>query len=162
MSTSSDIPGSENLLPRRYQEEVFSQAQQRNVIAALDTGSGKTFISTLLVKWTASRETSQGKVIIFLVPKVTLVEQQGDFIEKHSPLRVIKLHGALEIDLTDKVGWRKKFERHDVFVMTGMSLRFHPYNLSIDYRHISSDIHEPSDTLALEHQQGTLSKSGIS
>lgn len=119
--TPIQAPSSEldDLRPRRYQEEVFDQARQRNVIAALDTGSGKTYISTLLLKWIATQVQCQGKAMIFLVPKVALVEQQGDFISKNSPLRVIKLHGALEIDLTDRVGWQKKFDEHDVFVMTG-------------------------------------------
>jgi len=107
------------LIPRRYQEEIFYRAQEANVIAALGTGSGKTFISALLIKWMASRDPSRGKAIIFLVPKVTLVEQQGNFIATQTPLRVLKLHGLLGIDMTDVVGWKKKFERHDIFVMTG-------------------------------------------
>lgn len=113
---------------------MFVRAQSENIIAALDTGSGKTFISTLLVKWVAAQESSHGKVIIFLAPhvclsalvilqigesnltyssQVSLVKQQADFIAKHTPLRVIKLYGELEIDLTDRKGWRKKFEDND-------------------------------------------------
>ena len=109
----------EVLLPRRYQEEIFSRAQDRNVIAALDTGSGKTYISTLLIKWIAARDAGKGKIIVFLVPKVALVEQQGDFIAKETPLRVSKCYGATAIDMTDRSGWRKEIEGHDVLVMTG-------------------------------------------
>lgn len=58
---------------------------------------------------------------MFLVPKVTLVEQQGDFITENTPLRVIKLHGALDLSLVDREGWQAKFSRFDVFVMTGAS-----------------------------------------
>ncbi|KAK0225141.1 hypothetical protein EDD85DRAFT_221965 [Armillaria nabsnona] len=108
----------DTLIPRKYQEEVFVQAQEGNIIAALGTGSGKTFISILLIRWIATKEASQGKAIVFLVPKVALVEQQGDFIAKHTSLRVIKLHGALDIDLSDRAGWQKKFQQNDVFVMT--------------------------------------------
>lgn len=108
-----------DLRPRRYQEEVFAQAQQENIIAALETGSGKTYISTLLLKWISTLPASQDKIVIFLVPKVALVEQQGDFIARHSPLRVIKLHGAQELDFTDRDGWEQKLNRYDVFVMTG-------------------------------------------
>lgn len=110
---------SETLLPRKYQEEIFLKALQGNVIAALDTGSGKTFISTLLIKWTATRHFGQNKIIIFLVPKVALVEQQGDFILKQTPLRVRKIHGAMSIDLTDRDGWREQLADMDVVVMTG-------------------------------------------
>ncbi|KAJ7724192.1 hypothetical protein DFH07DRAFT_1067086, partial [Mycena maculata] len=104
------------MIPRRYQEEAFERAQKGNVICALETGGGKTFISLLLLKWVALQR-PENKVI-FLVPKVALVEQQGDFVASRSTLRVMKLHGALEIDLADRRGWRSKFERHDVFVMT--------------------------------------------
>ncbi|KDQ59634.1 hypothetical protein JAAARDRAFT_77685 [Jaapia argillacea MUCL 33604] len=109
---------SETLLPRRYQEEIFCRAQDGNVIAALDTGSGKTFISTLLIRWISSRDFGLGKVIVFLVPKVALVEQQGDFIAKQTPLRVAKCYGAMAIDLSDRGKWRKEFEGADVLVMT--------------------------------------------
>jgi endoribonuclease Dicer len=90
-----------------------------NIIAALSTGSGKTLISLLLIKWISAQQVSDGKVIIFLVPKVTLVEQQGNYLAHRTPLRISKLHGALDIDLTDRQRWRKRFAEHDVFVMTG-------------------------------------------
>lgn len=90
-----------------------------NIIAALNTGSGKTLISLMLIKWISAQAASTGKAIIFLVPKVTLVEQQANFIAQNTPLRVIKLHGALDIDLTDRLGWERRFAMHDVFVMTG-------------------------------------------
>lgn len=109
----------ESLLPRRYQEEIFLRAQERNVIAALDTGSGKTYISTLLIKWIAAENAGSEKVIVFLVPKVALVEQQGDFIAKETSLRVSKCYGATAIDLADRRGWRKEIQNHDVLVMTG-------------------------------------------
>ncbi|EMD34372.1 hypothetical protein CERSUDRAFT_55073 [Gelatoporia subvermispora B] len=108
----------ETLLPRRYQEEIFSRAQEGNVIAALDTGSGKTYISTLLIRWISVRDAGQGKIIVFLVPKVALVDQQGDFIAKHTPLRVSKFCGATAIDMADRPGWLKELENVDVLVMT--------------------------------------------
>jgi endoribonuclease Dicer len=121
MNDLSCANGSENLLPRRYQEEVFARAQQGNIIAALDTGSGKTFISTLLIRSISAVQCTPRKVVIFLVPKVSLVEQQGDFIATQTPLRVCKLHGTMDIDLTHRSAWKRKFFAHDVFVMTGMS-----------------------------------------
>lgn len=89
------------------------------MIAALDTGSGKTFISTLLIKWMSIQERAQGKAILFLVPKVALVEQQGDFIATQTPLHIKKLRGSLEMDLNDRAKWREAFESADVLVMTG-------------------------------------------
>lgn len=90
----------------------------------MNTGSGKTFISLLLIRWISALETSKDRVIIFLVPKVALVEQQGKFIAQNTPLRVIKLHGALDIDLADRAQWKKRFDNHDVFVMTGTKSLF--------------------------------------
>jgi endoribonuclease Dicer len=110
----------ETILPRKYQEEIFLRAQECNVIAALDTGSGKTFISILLIKWIVLQESVRDKAIVFLVPKVALVEQQANFIAAHTPLRVKKFHGSLDFDLTDRSNWRTSFEKSDVLVMTGM------------------------------------------
>lgn len=110
---------SDTLLPRRYQEEIFVRAQQGNVIAALDTGSGKTFISTLLIKWIAARDVGHNNLIVFLVPKVALVQQQGEFIAKQTSLRVRQFSGATAHDMGDRDGWKTEFENSDVFVMTG-------------------------------------------
>ncbi|KAI0373238.1 hypothetical protein BV20DRAFT_963060 [Pilatotrama ljubarskyi] len=109
---------SDTLLPRRYQEEIFVRAQQGNVIAALDTGSGKTYISTLLIKWIAAKDVGQGKITVFLVPKVALVQQQGEFIARQTSLRVRQFSGATAHDMGDREGWKKEFADADVFVMT--------------------------------------------
>ncbi|KAF9484901.1 hypothetical protein BDN70DRAFT_871881 [Pholiota conissans] len=107
-------------IPRRYQEEVFEKAQQGNVIAALNTGSGKTLISLLLIKWITSQEASQGKLVIFLVPKVTLVIQQWEYLKSRSSLRIGKLHGSGQAgrSMSDRRGWKKMFKSVDVVVMT--------------------------------------------
>ncbi|KAF5370850.1 hypothetical protein D9758_001794 [Tetrapyrgos nigripes] len=109
----------DDLRPRSYQNEVFTQAQHENIIAALGTGSGKTYISSLLVKWITTCESSKGKVIVFLVPKVALCEQQGRFLERTTSLRVATLHGAsANVELDDRAGWKRRFETTDVFVFT--------------------------------------------
>lgn len=85
----------------------------------MDTGSGKTFIGLLLIKWIAAQQEHKGKAIIFLVPRVALVQQQGDYIAKYTSLRVIKMFGALDLDLSDRKAWKQRFRDYDVFVMTG-------------------------------------------
>lgn len=42
--------------PREYQMELFERAKERNIIAVLDTGSGKTFIATLLLRHIVDKE----------------------------------------------------------------------------------------------------------
>ncbi|KAF8919202.1 P-loop containing nucleoside triphosphate hydrolase protein [Mucidula mucida] len=115
----------ETLIPRRYQEEIFVKAQTSNVVAALDTGSGKTFISTLLIKWIAAQPGSYSKSVVFLAPKVALAQQQADFIARHTSFRVLKVYGAMEVDVSDREGWQRKFAQHDVIVTTPQVL----YNL---------------------------------
>ena len=41
---------------RQYQLDLYRAACRKNVIAYLDTGSGKTFISVLLIRDTANRD----------------------------------------------------------------------------------------------------------
>ncbi|KAI6111057.1 hypothetical protein F5141DRAFT_1112279 [Pisolithus sp. B1] len=105
-------------MPRKYQEEIFIRAQSSNIIAALDTGSGKTYISVLLIKWIVLQPHTRGKVVVFLVPKVALVEQQAAFITSQTPLRVRKFHGRLDLELSDRANWKAAFEGADVVVMT--------------------------------------------
>lgn len=76
-------------------------ACRRNIVAFLDTGAGKTFISVLLIKEMGAREREreklkQGarKVIFFLVPKKVLVGQQAQVIRTHSDLEVSKYCGV--------------------------------------------------------------------
>ena len=57
--------------PRPYQVELLERAKERNTIVCLGTGTGKTFISVMLIKEMAHqiRETFQngGKRTFFLV-----------------------------------------------------------------------------------------------
>ncbi|KAI6138924.1 hypothetical protein BKA82DRAFT_3009633 [Pisolithus tinctorius] len=117
VTTTTTTP-MEVFMPRKYQEEIFIRAQSSNIIAALDTGSGKTYISVLLIKWIVLQPYARGKVVVFLVPKVALVEQQASFISSQTPLRVRKFHGRLDLELSDRANWKAAFEGADVVVMT--------------------------------------------
>lgn len=44
------------LQPREYQYELYLKAVEENVIAVLDTGSGKTLIAVMLIKTIAAQE----------------------------------------------------------------------------------------------------------
>jgi len=118
-ATQVSDSSSRELIPRRYQEEIFFKAQQRNVIAVLDTGSGKTLICAMLIKWIAAQEKSQKKVVVFLVPKVPLVEQQSKFIAKYTSLRVAPVHSDVSAGVMDRERWSNLFAESEVLVMTG-------------------------------------------
>ncbi|EJD06192.1 uncharacterized protein FOMMEDRAFT_145449 [Fomitiporia mediterranea MF3/22] len=114
----SSVEEALSLVPRAYQEEIFEQAQNGNVIAALDTGSGKTFIAALLIKWVMSQPSQAGKKTVFLVPKVPLVDQQRDVLSKQTPLIVRGYVGAMGVDAWDKGRWELEFLQSDCLVMT--------------------------------------------
>ncbi|KAJ3566679.1 hypothetical protein NP233_g6850 [Leucocoprinus birnbaumii] len=116
MSITENTTG--DLRPRKYQEEIFERAQKENVIAALSTGSGKTLIGLLLIKWISAHENSKDKLTIFLVPRVALVEQQAKYLSGSTALRVSRFSGALDIDLSDRLRWKRRLEQCDVIVMT--------------------------------------------
>lgn len=108
------------LVPRKYQEEIFDQARHENVIAALETGSGKTLIAALLVKWVMAQPSLVGKKTIFLVPKVPLVDQQRSFLAEQTPLRVRGYTGSMGVESWDKGRWALEFAQSDCLVMTGI------------------------------------------
>ena len=68
--------------PREYQLELFERAKSQNTIAVLDTGSGKTLIAVLLLRWVVDRELelraagAAPKMSFFLVASVNLAFQQ--------------------------------------------------------------------------------------
>lgn len=107
------------LVPRAYQEEIFDQARHENVIAALETGSGKTFIAALLIRWIMAQPSQAGKKTFFLVPKVPLVDQQCDFLAEQTPLTVRGYKGAMGLDEWDRARWATEFAQADCLVMTG-------------------------------------------
>jgi endoribonuclease Dicer len=47
-----------------------------------------------------------------------LVEQQAKYLSVNTPLRVYKLFGALDIELSDRMRWKRRLQKCDVLVMT--------------------------------------------
>ena len=127
-SRSSSLPHLQ-LAPRSYQAELFERAKQRNIIVCLETGSGKTLISALLLQHVhdsqppvyaqpqpinpahveeqvsdlrpSRRPLRTRKVSFFLVNLVPLVHQQASVIASNTSLRVGKLYGELKDEILD-------------------------------------------------------------
>ena len=68
---SDNGDASSDFIPRDYQIEIFEEACRQNVVACLGTGTGKTFISVLLIKELAHQIKGKlcegGKRTFFLV-----------------------------------------------------------------------------------------------
>ncbi|CAG8433757.1 11080_t:CDS:2 [Ambispora gerdemannii] len=114
----------EALIARKYQIELWEKAKKDNVIAVLETGSGKTFIAVLLIKEIAAEERQlrrirrETKLTFFLVNLVPLVFQQSKVIESNCDLKIKHFCGEMGVDLWKDKHWQKYFGEFDVLVMT--------------------------------------------
>lgn len=114
--------------PRLYQVEMFEKAKLANVVAVLDTGSGKTLISLLLLQHIAKLSSSilnseDHQVSVFLVPTIPLVSQQARYISTNSELKVAKMYGgSSNSNAMDEEGWLTSSRVNDVIVLTSMIL----------------------------------------
>ncbi|KAF2143652.1 uncharacterized protein K452DRAFT_296653 [Aplosporella prunicola CBS 121167] len=110
--------------PREYQLELFERAKKENVIAVLDTGSGKTLIAVLLLQHMLDKEIEDRaagkapKIAFFLVDSVTLVFQQFAVLETNLDHKAERFCGAMRIDLWSKEKWLKYFTENMVIVCT--------------------------------------------
>src|SRR5271154_3479330 len=99
--------------PRDYQVELFERAKTENVIAVLDTGSGKTLIAALLMRHIAYEEIRHRadggtpRISFFLVNSVHLVRQQQKMLAHNLPNVPAALHGGVSDHLWEKVEWDK-------------------------------------------------------
>ncbi|KAJ1567403.1 hypothetical protein HK405_006089, partial [Cladochytrium tenue] len=106
--------------PRLYQLDIFERAKSENVIAVLDTGTGKTLIAVLLLKHVALEEgyPSLKRISVFLAPAVPLVVQQANYVKYNTNLRVRAYYGELGVDSWSKEKWTTELASADLLVMT--------------------------------------------
>ncbi|PFX27170.1 Endoribonuclease Dicer [Stylophora pistillata] len=125
-----------NFSARPYQVELLERAKERNTIVCLGTGTGKTFISVMLIKELAHEVRGNykdgGRRTFFLVNTVPLASQQAKAIAKHTDLKVKHYVGEMGVDFWDKPIWEKEFNTCNVLVMTAqifLDLLLHSYIL---------------------------------
>ncbi|KAK0715820.1 dicer-like protein 1 [Lasiosphaeris hirsuta] len=110
--------------PRDYQLELFERAKTENTIAVLDTGSGKTLIAALLLRWTLQNELEDRakgapkRIAFFLVDKVALVFQQHAVLTCNLDYPIEKLCGEMISGTESKEFWAKMFEDNMAIVCT--------------------------------------------
>ncbi|KAK7258405.1 hypothetical protein RIF29_23980 [Crotalaria pallida] len=109
---------------RQYQLDVLEQAKNRNTIAFLETGAGKTLIAVLLIRSMHESLQKQNKkmLAVFLVPKVPLVYQQAEVIRERTGYQVGHYCGEMGQDFWDARRWQREFDTKHVLVMTAQIL----------------------------------------
>ncbi|THU52369.1 hypothetical protein C4D60_Mb10t03280 [Musa balbisiana] len=110
----------EEFEPRSHQLAVYQVALRTNTIAVLETGSGKTMISVMLVKHFGEELKKRGdqRLILFLAPTVHLVVQQYETIKVHTDVDVQYCCGAKAVDAWSIASWQKEVSTYQVMVMT--------------------------------------------
>ncbi|KAF2803072.1 endoribonuclease dcr-1 [Mytilinidion resinicola] len=104
--------------------ELFEKAKQENIIAVLDTGSGKTHIATLLLRYIIDEELESRakenppRLAFFLVDSVNLVFQQTNVLQCGLDHNVVGLCGSMGVDLWEAKTWQKHFASNMVIVCT--------------------------------------------
>ncbi|KAK0193303.1 hypothetical protein F5146DRAFT_1133975 [Armillaria mellea] len=95
-----DIAQNTTVHTRGYQQEMLDESLKRNIIIAMDTGSGKTHIAVLRLKIEVEREPR--KISWFLVPTVALSEQQCRVIRAALPVSVGPDIGVLRTESVER------------------------------------------------------------
>ena len=118
-------PQNHIIFPRKYQQEIFEKAKNKNSIIYLDTGRGKTFISIMLmadllkIKLPVFEkpEFDKNTKIIFLVCDTALIEQQKNTISLNLNLEVGTIQGKKNKKAkSDLITFRKMWESYNIFV----------------------------------------------
>ncbi|ROW16837.1 hypothetical protein VPNG_01696 [Cytospora leucostoma] len=110
--------------PRDYQLELFERAKEKNTIAVLDTGSGKTLIAVLLLQHVIDQELKDRanglprRISFFLVDKVALAYQQHAVLDCNLGHSVAAFSGDSVRYTWNKSFWAKQFAKHEVIVCT--------------------------------------------
>lgn len=110
--------------PREYQIELFELAKKQNTIAVLDTGSGKTLIAVLLLRWIIDNEIEDRaahklpRISFFLVASVNLVYQQYTVLDVNLDHKIARLSGADNKSSNNKQEWQTLVSENMVIVCT--------------------------------------------
>ncbi|KAI8818373.1 uncharacterized protein EV422DRAFT_183138 [Fimicolochytrium jonesii] len=103
--------------PRPYQRDLLELAKQENIIAVMDTGTGKTLIAGLLMKHMIAvqeesvKEGAKKKLALFLVPTVPLVWQQKDYLKHQISKEIACLCGNV-LEQDKLVDWQEIIQKH--------------------------------------------------
>ncbi|MCJ1379666.1 Dicer-like protein 2 [Xylographa soralifera] len=111
--------------PRAYQLEMLAESMRKNIIVAMDTGSGKTHIALLRIAAELDR-CGPEKLVWFLCPTVVLAQQQYDYFEKH--LRCVQIRILTGNDGVDRWGEKQIWDD----VLKDINLVVSTYQILLD------------------------------
>jgi endoribonuclease Dicer len=117
--------------PREYQIELFERAKVQNTIAVLPTGSGKTLIAVLLLRYILDQEVERRatgnspKFAFFLVTATTLVCQQFAVLNCNLDHKVEKLYGSMDASLWEKASWTKILDDETMVIVCTAEILYH-------------------------------------
>ncbi|XP_022180231.1 endoribonuclease dcr-1 isoform X3 [Myzus persicae] len=125
------------IVPRKYQLELLEDCKESNTILYLPTGSGKTYIATMLVKSmgdSLTKPKGQGKKwTFFIVQSVPLVSQQAGNLRRHLPWNIGTFSGDMNVDFWSQKQWDEILDKCHILVMTA---QIYLNNLHHGYMHI--------------------------
>ncbi|TGJ79492.1 hypothetical protein E0Z10_g9276 [Xylaria hypoxylon] len=110
--------------PREYQTELFERAKEKNIIAVLDTGTGKTLIAALLLRYIVEQELDDRRagldhrLAFFLVDKVALVHQQYRVLEANLDFLMDSFTGESGGVIYTREFWHRTCDKKTVIVCT--------------------------------------------
>ncbi|XP_026808824.1 endoribonuclease Dicer-like isoform X3 [Rhopalosiphum maidis] len=129
--------GTSDMVPRKYQLELLEDAKKSNIILYLPTGSGKTYIATMLIKNMGDCLTKSiglgRKWTFFIVQSVPLVMQQANNLRRHLPWTIGTFSGDMNVDFWSQNHWNGILENCHILVMTA---QIYLNNLNHGYMHI--------------------------
>ncbi len=114
-NSTSELLSPKKLVARSYQQELFEECLQHNVIAVAPTGAGKTLIAVLLVQHALQTDTS--RKVLFLVNQVPLVLQQANVFKELLEPPFNENIGMLHGDRSAK-DWPSILQNYHVIVCT--------------------------------------------
>ena len=117
-SVHEELQANDGLVPRSYQLEMLEESMRRNILVAMDTGSGKTLIAILRIQAELER-CAVDKLVWFCVPTVALAEQQYRAISKQLPAYQARvLSGKDSCDFWSLKTWTEVLKGTRILVST--------------------------------------------
>ncbi|KAI1304584.1 Dicer-like protein 1 [Mortierella claussenii] len=107
-----EVPVDPYLVPRTYQIELFRKALRKNIIAVMDTGSGKTLVAVMLIKAMIEREQAAQR----------MEHEQAGVIRANSSCNVMELCGQKQNKKYSADLWSQAYQNADVVVLTAQIL----------------------------------------